>query len=73
MLSFMAMDFFQRSPMLMLPLVALALFMIVFFAVTVRTVLTNKSRYEAMANLPLEHDAPTDVTNARDDEEAHRG
>ncbi len=73
MLSFMATEFFQRSPMLMLPLVALAIFMLVFFAVTVRTVLTNKSRFDAMANLPLEHDGPTDLQHARDDEEAHRG
>ncbi len=55
MLSLVALDFFQKSPMLVFPLLALALFMLVFFVVTVRTVLTQKSRYEAVARLPLEN------------------
>jgi len=55
MLSLIASDFFQKSPMLVFPLLALALFMLVFFVVTVRTVLTNKSRYESVARLPLEN------------------
>ncbi len=54
MLSLVAMDFFQKSPLLAFPLVALALFMLVFFVITVRTVLTQKTRYEGVARLPLE-------------------
>jgi len=54
MLSFIAMDYFRRSPMLILPLVALALFMLVFFAVTLRTLLTKKRNFDALARLPLE-------------------
>jgi len=54
MMSFMAMDYFRRSPMLILPLVALALFMLVFFIVTVRTLLTKKRSFDALARLPLE-------------------
>jgi hypothetical protein len=50
----MALDFFRRSPMLILPVVALAIFMLVFFAVTLRTLLTKKQNYEAVARLPLE-------------------
>lgn len=52
-MSFMAMDYFRQSPLLMFPLIALAIFMAVFFAVTVRTVLTHKGRYEAVSRLPL--------------------
>ena len=54
MLRFMAMDYFSRSPVLFSALFALAIFMLVFFMVTLRTVLTNKARYEALARLPLE-------------------
>lgn len=57
MLSFMAMDYFRQSPLLAFPLLALAIFMLVFFAVTVRAVLTHKERLEALARLPL-HDPP---------------
>ena len=53
MMSFMAMDYFRNSPVLMYPLIALAIFMVVFLAVTVRTVLTNKGSYEAVSRLPL--------------------
>lgn len=66
MLSLVAMDFFQKSPMLAFPLLALALFMLVFFVVTLRTVLTQKSQYDHMARLPLEAEAP------RLDQEAFR-
>ena len=55
MLSFMASEYFQRSPMLIYPVVALALFMLVFLAVTVRTVLTRGAQFEAIARLPLEN------------------
>jgi hypothetical protein len=54
MLSFMASEYFQRSPMLFYPLLALALFMAVFFIITLRAVLTGGARYQALARLPLE-------------------
>ena len=53
MLGFMAMDYFRHSPMLAYPLAALAIFMLVFFVVTLRTVLRSKSGYDSMALLPL--------------------
>ncbi len=54
MLSFMAMDYFRQSPMLFFPLLALAIFMLVFFAVTVRALRTRQSCYERIARLPLD-------------------
>jgi hypothetical protein len=47
------MDFFQKSPVLAFPLIALGLFMLIFFVITLKTVMTQKSRYEALARLPL--------------------
>jgi hypothetical protein len=64
MLSFMASEYFQRSPMLLYPLVALALFMLVFLVVTVKTVLTKGARYEAIARLPLEDQAREESRHA---------
>jgi hypothetical protein len=58
MLGFMAMDYFRNSPVLFSALFALAIFMLVFCMVTLRAVLTNKARYEALASLPLEDDEP---------------
>jgi hypothetical protein len=58
MLSFMASEYFQKSPMLVYPLVALALFMLVFFVVTLKTVLTRGAQYEGIARLPLEQAVP---------------
>jgi hypothetical protein len=54
MLSFVAMEYFRSSPVMAFPLIALALFMSVFFIVTLRTVLTQKSRWQAAERLPLE-------------------
>jgi hypothetical protein len=56
MLSFMAMDYFRNSPVLFSALVALAIFMLVFCAITIRTVLAGKASYEALARLPLQND-----------------
>ena len=54
MLGFMASDYFRNSPMLSYPLLALAIFMLVFLVVTLRTVLTGKQRFEGLAALPLQ-------------------
>ena len=50
------MDFFRQSPVLAFPLAALAVFMLVFLAITLKTVLTHKGDYEAIARLPLSDD-----------------
>jgi hypothetical protein len=54
MLSFMAMDFFRTSPLLGYPIAALALFMGVFFVVSLRTAWTRAERYAHVARLPLQ-------------------
>lgn len=56
MLGFMATEYFEKSPVMVFPLIALAIFMSVFFLVTLRTVLTQKSRWDGAARLPLEDD-----------------
>lgn len=54
MLSYIAGKFFHESPLLAFPLFALAVFCVVFLAWVVRTVITNKEQYEALARLPLD-------------------
>lgn len=54
MLSLIAMDYFRQSPVLAMPIIALALFMLVFLAVTLRAMLTKKTSFEQIARLPLE-------------------
>lgn len=44
---------FEGSPLLVLPLVALALFVLVFMAVVARLILQGKSHYDAQAAAPL--------------------
>ncbi len=47
---------FTQSPLLVLPLVALALFGAVFFTVVVRVFARRAQTYDAAASLPLEND-----------------
>lgn len=54
MLSQLAADYFARSPVLAYPIAALALFIIVFVAVSVRAFLSRKSELDTMAALPLQ-------------------
>ena len=54
MLSYAAMSYFANNPLLAFPIAALAIFMLVFFVVTLKTVLSGKDSYEAMERLPLE-------------------
>ena len=54
MISFMAMDFFEKSPVLYLPLVALFLFMLVFASITIKTFWIRTSHIEKLARMPLE-------------------
>ncbi len=58
MLSFMALDYYRTHPLLGYSLFALAVFMFVFFLITLRTVLANKETYAAVMLLPLRSDAP---------------
>lgn len=60
MLSFMAMDYFRQSPVMFFPLLALAIFMLVFFAVTVRALRTRRVCYERVARLPLNDGSETE-------------
>jgi len=49
-----AKEFFRMSPALDYPLLALALFMAVFVAISVRAFMQKPARVDAVARLPLE-------------------
>jgi hypothetical protein len=53
MLSFVALDFFQKSPLLILPLIALGIFVTVFLTTTARALLTDKAKMDELAALPF--------------------
>lgn len=53
MLSSIAAEFFGRSPVLALPVIALVLFVAVFVATSVRALLTRKRDVAQLASLPL--------------------
>jgi cbb3-type cytochrome oxidase subunit 3 len=53
MLSQLAADYFARSPVLAFPIVALALFMVVFVAVSVRALCRQRAELDQLAALPL--------------------
>lgn len=57
MLGFMAREFFRQSPVLMFPLIALAIFMTVFIVIALRAVVSRKQSWDAVSRLPLESDA----------------
>ncbi len=48
-----AMDYFMRSPLLALPVLALAIFMGVFLVISLRAMLSQKSEVDEMARLPF--------------------
>jgi hypothetical protein len=52
-----AKQFFLTSPALDYPLIALAIFMLVFLAITVGALLQKPAKVEAAARLPLEEAA----------------
>lgn len=47
-------EFFARSPVLVFPLIALGIFFVVFVAITLRVMLTQREESDAAARLPLE-------------------
>lgn len=53
MLSMMAQGFFSQSSLLILPLVALFIFMAVFTLITIRTLRADAEAIQAAASLPL--------------------
>lgn len=54
MIGWLVKDFFGASPMLALPKIALIIFLVVFVAVTIRTLLMKKSEVSSQAQLALE-------------------
>jgi hypothetical protein len=55
-MSRMAMEFFARSPVLALPIIALLIFSAVFIAIVVRAARMPRLTVESDARLPLEED-----------------
>jgi cbb3-type cytochrome oxidase subunit 3 len=65
-------DLLARSPLLVLPLVALFLFIVVFVAMVIVTMRKRARNYEPLARLPLEDEDVTDETRDDvDDPHAH--
>lgn len=56
MLSWLASDFFARSPVLAYPLVALFVFFAVFAGASLKAVLTRRSEIDRLARLPFSDD-----------------
>ena len=54
MLSQLSAEFFARSPVLAWPVFALALFLVVFVAVSVRALLGRRDEMQRMAALPID-------------------
>lgn len=61
---FMVTDYFAKSPMLWFPLLALALFMLVFVLVAVVAFATDKSQHDRAASLPLADGSEREVRHA---------
>lgn len=54
MLGWISSDFFARSPLLILPLVALGLFMFVFISVSLRAWRTQSEMIDTLSKLPFD-------------------
>ncbi|MGB0679491.1 MAG: hypothetical protein ACPGUV_07520, partial [Polyangiales bacterium] len=61
MISFLAGDFFARSPLLAYPLLALAIFVSLFAAVLWRTLRQSRERLHTLAHLPFDDAAQVHV------------
>ena len=68
-MSRIASEFFSQSPVLLLPLIALFLFLAVFIAVSLRAARMTKSTVDTLAQLPLSDGEPRPATG----EEADHG
>ncbi len=47
-------EFFARSPVLIFPLIALGIFFVLFVAIALRVMLTQREESDAAARLPLD-------------------
>ncbi len=56
-MSRLAAEFFERSPVLLYPLLALALFFIVFLVVIVSVMRMKKSKADEYARIPLQKES----------------
>jgi cbb3-type cytochrome oxidase subunit 3 len=54
MLSVFLRDYFVRSPVLGLPILALVIFLVVFTGILLRTLWRGAGRFSAVADLPLD-------------------
>ncbi|QQR88616.1 MAG: cbb3-type cytochrome c oxidase subunit 3 [Myxococcales bacterium] len=54
MISWMAMEFFRKSPVLYLPMIALFLFMLVFVGIIIRTFWRRAADLDKLARMPLD-------------------
>ncbi len=55
-MSEMTRDFFERSPFLILPIFALAIFTIAFVLIALRALFAKRNYIETVSNLPLRED-----------------
>ena len=55
-------ELLARSPMLMLPIIALFLFIVVFTAMFIATMKKRAHAYDPLARIPLDDDADDDAT-----------
>ena len=51
---FMAQNFFANSPVLELAIVALLVFVLLFVAILIRVMRSNKKSFDVLAHMPLE-------------------
>jgi len=65
-------EFFMRSPLLIFPLIGLALFILVFSMVLVRTLGKRGRGLQAFASLPLSDDAPSAPSSTLAAQRSHR-
>lgn len=68
-MSWIAKEFFEASPMLVLPVVALILFVTVFLGLSLKTLLMKRGEADRHAHLALEGEGPLDGAH----EEVSRG
>ncbi|MGD8862276.1 MAG: hypothetical protein PVI30_19850 [Myxococcales bacterium] len=60
MLSWISGDFFAQSPVLVYPMIAMAIFMLVFTGAALRAFLTPRSTLDELARMPLEDEGEVD-------------
>lgn len=61
----MAMDYFARSPLLLLPVLALGIFFGIFVVLSARALLTKKSECDDLARLPFSTPERQEMTDVR--------